>query len=89
MRLILGRQAIKAINLIKLKDIKYVREQVFIPVMQEIKQSKQGNHVYPLSFKTYPKDTKLCVAAHLKRYIELTQNVKSSGKIFISYLKLH
>ena len=44
-------------------------------LFQSCKRSnkKTGNHIYPLSFKTYPKDRKLCVVAHLKRYIELTQ----------------
>ena len=60
---------------------------MFIPIIQKIKQSKPGNHIYPLSFKTYPKDTKLCVVAHLKRYIELTQDLRSSDKLFISYTK--
>ena len=55
----------------KLKDIKYVRDQVFIPIMQKIKQIKPRNQIYPLSFKTYPKDKRQCVVAHLKRYIEL------------------
>ena len=73
--LVSGGQRMKTIHLINLKDIKYVGEQVFIPIMEKIKQSKPGNHVYPLSFKTYPKDTKLCVVAHLKRYIELTQDL--------------
>ena len=57
--LVSGGQRIQTIYLINMTDIKYVREQVFIPIMQEMKQSKPGNHIYPLSFKTYPKDTKL------------------------------
>ena len=82
-------QGMQTIHLINLKDIKYVREQVFIPNMQKIKQSKSGNHIYPLSFKCYPEDTKLCIAAHLKRYIELTQDLRSSDKLFISYKNPH
>ena len=73
--LVSGGQQMQTIHLISLKDIKYVREQVFISIMQKIKQSKPGSHVYPLNSKTYPKDTKLCVVAHLKRYIELTQDL--------------
>ena len=69
----------------QMQDIK----QVFILIMQKIKQSKPGNHVYPLSFKTYPKDTKLCAVAHLKRHIQLTQDLRSSDKLFISYTKPH
>ena len=87
--LVFGGQRMQTIHLINLKDIKYVREQVFIPIMQKIKQSKPGNHIYPLSFKTYPNDTKLCVVAHLKRYIQLTQDLWSSDKLFISYAKPH
>ena len=67
----------QTIHLINLKDIKYVGDQVFIPIMQKIKQSKPGIHIYPLSFKTYSKDTKLCVVAHLKIYIELTTRLKA------------
>ena len=66
--LVFGGQRIQAIHLIKLKD-KNVGDQVFIPIMQKIKQSKPRNHIYSLSFKTYTKGTKLCVVAHLKRYI--------------------
>ena len=49
--LVSGRQQMQTIHLINLKDIKYVGVQVFIPIMQKIKQSKPGNHIYPLSFK--------------------------------------
>ena len=59
--LVSGGKQTQTIHLINLKDIKYVGVQVFIPIMQKIKQSKPGNHIYPLSFKTYPKETKLCV----------------------------
>ena len=84
-----GGQRIKTMYLISLREIKYVEEQVFIPIMQKIKQSKPVNLIYLLSFKTYPKTTKLCVVTHLKRYIELTQDLRSSDKLFISYTKLH
>ena len=88
--LVSGGQRMLTIHLINLKHIKYVGKQVFIPIMQKIKQSKAGNHIYHLSFKTYPKDTKLCVFAHLKRYIELKQDLKSSSdKLFFSYAKPH
>ena len=70
--------------LISLKDIKYIGKQLDITIMQKIKKSKPGNHIYPLSFKTYPKDTKFCGVAHLKRYIELTQNLMSSDKILLT-----
>ena len=66
--LVLGGQQMLTIHLLNLKDIKYVEEQVFIPIMQKIKQSKPGNHIYPLNFKTYPKDTKLCAVAHLNSH---------------------
>ena len=62
--LVSGAQPMQTIYLIDLKDIKYVGEQVFIPIMQKIKQGKPANHIYPFSFKTYPKNTKTGVAAH-------------------------
>ena len=67
---VLDGQQMQTIYLINLKDIKYVEQQVFIVIMQNIKQSKPGNHIYPLSFKSYPKDINLSVAAHFKRYIQ-------------------
>ena len=78
----------QTIYLIDLKDIKYVGEQVFIPIMQKIKQGKPANHIYPFSFKTYPKNTKSGVAAHQKRYIENTNFEVKSDKVFTSYTKL-
>ena len=85
--LVSGGKLMQTIHLINFRNIKYVGEQVFILIMQKIKQSKPGNHIYPLSLKTYPKDTKLCVVANLKRYIQLTQDLRSSDKLFISYAK--
>ena len=82
-----GGQRKQTIHLINLKDIKYVGDHVLILIMLKIKQSKPGDHIYPLNFKTYPNDTKFCVIAHLKRYIELTQDLRSSDKLFISYTK--
>ena len=89
MCLVSGGQRMQTIHLINLKDIQYVGEQVFIPIMQKIKQNKPGNHIYPLSFKIYPKVTKLCLVTHLKRYIELTQDLRSSEKFFITETKPH
>ena len=87
--LVSGGQRMQTIHLINWKDFKHVRDQVSIPIMQKIKQSKPGNHIYALSFKTYPKETKLCVIAHLKIYVELTQDLRSSDNLFISYAKPH
>ena len=40
--LVLGGHRMQTIHLINLKDIKYVGEQVFIPIMQKIKKVNQG-----------------------------------------------
>ena len=55
--LVSGGQWMQTIHLISLKSIKYVGGQVFVPVMKKIKQSKRGNHTYPLNYNTYPKNT--------------------------------
>ena len=59
-------------------------------LFQSCKRSNKvsENHIYPLKFKTYPKNAKLCVVDHLKKYIELTQNLGSSDKLAISYKNL-
>ena len=87
--LVSGGQGMQTIRLIGLKDIKYVGEQVFILIMQKMKQSKPGSHIYPLNLKSYPADTKLCAVAYLKRCTELAQDLSSSDKLFISYTKPH
>lgn len=40
-----GKQ-MQIMHLISLEDIKYAEEQVFIPVMQQIKQSKTDTSIY-------------------------------------------
>ena len=40
--LVFGGQRMQTMHLANLKDIKYVGYQVFIPIMQKIKQSKPG-----------------------------------------------
>ena len=69
-----------------LKDIKCVAEQVLIPIMQKIKLSKPGNHIYAMNFKSYLKNTKLCAVTRLKIYIELLQKLKPSDKLFSGFL---
>ena len=86
--LVSGAQPMQTIYLIDLKDIKYVGEQVFIPIMQKIKQGKPGNHIYPFNFKTYPKKhkTRCCCSlekiywkhklwSHLIKFLLATQNL--------------
>ena len=69
-----------------LKDIKCVAEQLLIPIMQKIKLSKPGNHIYALNFKNYLRDTKLCAVTRLKIYIEFLQKLKPSDKLFSGFL---
>ena len=69
-----------------LKDIKCFAEQVLIPIMQKIKLSKPGNHIYALNFKSYLRDTKLCAVTRLKIYIEFLQKLKPSDKLFSGFL---
>ena len=47
--LVSGGQQMQTINLINLKDIKYVGDQVIIPIMPKMKQSKRRGSY--LSFK--------------------------------------
>ena len=69
-----------------LKDIKCVAEQVLIPIMQKIKLSKPGNHIYALNFKSYLRDTKLCAVTRLEIYIVFLQKLKPSDKLFSGFL---
>ena len=68
--LVSGGQRIQTMHLINWKILSM--SEIKCLFQSKIKQIKPGNQIYPLSFKTYPKDTKQCVVAHLKRYIELT-----------------
>ena len=88
MLLLSGGQRAQTIHCICTEDLKIYNDTLYIPVMSKIKQSKARQHMEPLCFKKY-QDVKLCTLTHLNIYLTKTKCLRSSGKLFISYIKPH
>ena len=58
-------------------------------ISQPVKQSRQGTHVPPVVYESYPVDPKLCVVTHIKDYIKRTETLRplDCQQLLISFLK--
>ena len=61
MTLISGGHRPQTIHSIRVSDIEILDDNVAIPIMSLIKQTKPTKHMAPLRFQTYNKEPKICV----------------------------
>ena len=89
MSLISGGQRAQTLHCLDVKDLCILQDKIIFPITSKIKQSRPSKHTTPLQFKFYPSDQKLCVVTHLTCYLEQTKDLRSTSKLFISFIKPH
>ena len=87
MTLISGGQRAQTIHSIKVSEIKILDNEVVIPTMSLIKQTKPTKHMAPLRFQTYSKEPKLCVVSHLTEYLKRIKSYRDTDKLFLTCIK--
>ena len=87
MKLILGGQRVPTIYRIRVSDIKKLDDNVVIPIISLIKQTKPTKHMAPLLFQIYNKGSKFPVAGYLTEYLKRTKSYEDTDKLFSACIK--
>ena len=84
-------QHCQTIQLMDLENLQITKSSAKFPITDLVKHSRPGmdQPLLILILPAYPVDRRLCVLKYLKQYILATKNLRSSSKLFISYLKPH
>ena len=79
-------QTIKCLNL---DYIKISSDNVVLFVPETLKTTRPGHHLSPIELKTF-KDSELCVIAHLKQYIKMTEPFRNTTlQVLLSFVQRH
>ena len=78
-----------ALHLHKVKNIKLSDDKCVIVFSDIHKHTKPGSHSEPAVIKAYTENTKLCLASHLRAYIDRTVQVRKGPELFVSIVKPH
>ena len=87
MTLISGGHRPQTIHSIRVSDIEILDDNVAIPIMSLIKQTKPTKHMAPFRFQTYNKEPKICVVSHLTENLQTTKSYRDTNKLFLNYSK--
>ena len=67
--------------------IKIEDDHVNIEIHEILKTSKPGKYLPPLSFPAFVEEPRLCIVTVLKEYIQRTEKLRKSQKLFVTYTK--
>jgi hypothetical protein len=60
-----------------------------IEIYELLKTSKPGKHLPPFPFPAFVEEPRLCIVAVLKEFIQRTEKLRKSQKLFVTYTKLY
>ena len=88
---ILSGQRCQTVHLLALNNITISADKCTFYISQPIKKSRQGTHIPPVAYESYPVDPKLCVVTHIKDCIKRTETLRPPDcqQLLISFLKPH
>ena len=87
---ILSAQRGQSLHLLDIENMTLTKAKCRFKITKVVKQSKPGRHVKDIEFKAYPPDRRLCVVTYIRRYIEVTSDLRDGHTaLFISYNKPH
>lgn len=89
--LLLSGQRCQTIHLLSIDNMLISDDKCVFHVRDKVKQTRVAHHIAPIVFEKYPKETTLCVVAHLTEYLQRTQKLREveCRKLLISYVKPH
>ena len=80
-------QRCQSLHLLDLKDLHVHAQGVNFTVSSLLKQSKPGKHAPVISLRKYEQNKKLCVMEVFREYLSRTKEIRSSHKVFVSFVK--
>ena len=60
-----------------------------IEIYELLKTSKPGKHLPPFPFPAFVEEPRLCIVTVLKEFIQRTEKLRKSQKLFVTYTKLY
>ena len=84
---ILSGQRCQTIHHLRIDHMEQTEDKCTFFIVDKVKQSRVGQHVKPLVFVAYPKETTLCVVTHIREYISRTASIRKCQQLLISYVK--
>lgn len=81
----------QALHLLKVSDLRFCATKCTILYSEKHKQSRPGFHTDPTDIMPYNRNQKLCLLAHLRRYLVVTKELRdpSQKQLLLSYVKPH
>lgn len=86
--LLSGGQRCQTIHQIEIGDIKVVGDELSIPIMGKIKQTRPGKQMAPLRFRPY-REENLCIVTMLTVYLKVSATFRTHNKLFLSFCEPH
>lgn len=80
-------QRIQTLHCVDLDFMKITKDNVIIEINEVLKTSKPGKHLSPICLPAFVDDTRLCIVTVLNAYIERTSAIRTSQKLFVTFVK--
>ncbi|CAC5422081.1 unnamed protein product [Mytilus coruscus] len=80
-------QRIQTLHCVDLDFMKITKDNVIIEINEILKTSKPGKHLSPISLPAFVEDSRLCIVTVLNAYIERTSAIRTSQKLFVTFVK--
>ena len=87
---LLTGQRCQTITKLDTQSMQILPDRYIFTIREVLKTSKPGRHMEPLELVAYKPEENLCVVAHIKRYLEITESFrKHHTMLLISHVKPH
>ena len=85
---ITSAQRCQTVRSLSVNDMHFSNQSYVFQISTKMKQTRPNRHIPPISFKSYPHDTKLCVVTHLSEYLKKRKLLPCSDpQLLVSYIK--
>lgn len=85
---LLSGQRVQTLKALSVENLKITDFYVEFRVDSLLKQSRPGFHLNKLVLPAY-EDRNLCIVQHLRKYIDMTKEIRNTDSLLISYQKPH
>ena len=82
-------QRAQTLHVLDIKDFQFYDDVVKIPIIARLKQTNVRNNKFKVELRSLKEDPSICVVECLKSYLKITQKLRTSSKLLISFLKPH
>ena len=87
--LLLTGQRCQTLHLINIRYIEILEDEIIIRITDNMKQSRPGFHLKPITLHRYEMNDKICIVTTVKEYMAHTKHLRTGTKLFISTVKPH